>query len=202
MKFEKIGIFGGTFSPPHLGHAAALKSFLEQEKPDEMLVIPTGTPPHKPLRGDATTEQRFAMCRLAFSFPGVTVSDLEIKRGGKSYTVDTLKSLTAEDRRLVLLCGTDMFLSLDTWYSAETIFRLAEIVYVRREKDADVKKQLLMKEEEYRSRFAATVRPLATKVVDISSSGVRERLANGKDASLLLHPDVKRYIEECNLYRN
>lgn len=202
MKLEKIGIFGGTFSPPHVGHASALKSFLEQEEPDEMLVIPTGTPPHKPLRGDVTAEQRFAMCRLAFSTPGVTVSDLEIRRGGKSYTVDTLKSLTAEDRRLILLCGTDMFLSLDTWYSAETIFRLAEIVYVRREKDAEVQKQLLAKEKEYRLRFAAIVRPLATKVVDISSSEVRECLAKGKDASPLLHPDVKRYIEACKLYRN
>ncbi len=199
---KKIGIFGGTFSPPHLGHAAALSSFLAQEKPDEMLVIPTGTPPHKPLKGDATAKQRFDMCRLAFSFSGVTVSDLEIKREGKSYTVDTLKCLTAPDRRLVLLCGTDMFLSLDSWYSTETIFRLAEIVYVRREEDEDVAKRLIQKEEEYRCRFAANVRPLATKVLEVSSSEVRERLAKKQDTSALLHPDVMRYIEECKLYRN
>ena len=199
---EKIGIFGGTFSPPHLGHAAALESFLQEEKPDKMFVIPTGTPPHKILKGDATAEQRLAMCRLAFSFPGVTVHDIEIKRTGKSYTVDTLKQLTAQNRRLVLLCGTDMFLSLDTWYCAEMIFRLAEIVYVRRETDEDMTKRLSQKEEEYRRRFAAIVRPLTTGVVEISSSELRERLATGKDTSAFLHPDVKRYIEKCSLYRN
>lgn len=202
MKNETVGIFGGTFSPPHLGHTAALSAFLKQEKTDRMLVIPTAVPPHKQLKGDATQEQRLAMCRIAFSGLPVTVSDIEMKRGGKSYTVDTLKQLSQKGRRLVLLCGTDMFLSLDKWYRAETIFTLADIVYARREQDPENDALLSKQAEAYRKRFGATVRPLASSVIEISSSEVREALAKGKDTTAFLHPDVRRYIQEWQLYRN
>lgn len=202
MKNETVGIFGGTFSPPHLGHTAALSAFLKQEKTDRMLVIPTAVPPHKQLKGDATPEQRLTMCRIAFSELPVTVSDIEMKRGGKSYTVDTLKQLSCEGRRLILLCGTDMFLSLDTWYCAENIFALADIVYARRERDRDNDALLLKKAEEYRRRFGAVVRPLASSVIEISSSEVRDALMKGKNTTHFLHPDVARYIQKWQLYRN
>lgn len=201
MKQERIGIYGGTFSPPHLGHARALSAFLEQEKPDVMLVIPTAISPHKQMKGDATPEQRLAMCRLAFDALDVTVSDMEIARGGKSYTVETLGELTSDGRRLILLCGTDMFLSLDTWYRAERIFALAEIVYARRENDPDCEKRLSEKAEEYKARFGATVRPLAVDALELSSSEVRSAVADGEDTTALLHPEVRRYIEECQLYQ-
>ena len=167
-----------------------------------MLVIPTAVPPHKQLKRGATQEQRLAMCRIAFSDLPVTVSDIEMKRGGKSYTVDTLKQLSQEGRRLVLLCGTDMFLSLDTWYRAETIFTLADIVYARREQDPENDALLSKQAEMYQKRFGATVRPLSSSVIEISSSEVREVLAKGKDTTAFLHPDVRRYIQEWQLYRN
>ena len=202
MKKETVGIFGGTFSPPHLGHAAALSAFLRQEAPDSMLVIPTAIPPHKQLSGDATPKQRLAMCRLAFSALPVTVSDLEIARGGKSYTVETLRALTAQNRRLILLCGTDMFLSLDTWYRAEEIFSLAEIVYARREGDIALAASMAERAKEYKNRFGAIVRPLVADVVELSSSEVRSAIQSGQSVDAFLHPDVARYIEECKLYRN
>ena len=201
MKKEKIGIFGGTFSPPHLGHAHALEAFLVQEKPDTMLVIPTAIPPHKQLSGDAGPLDRLEMCHLAFDAFGVTVSDMEISRGGKSYTVDTLEALSRDDRTLVLLCGTDMFLSLDAWYMFEKIFQLAEIVYVEREDDEHTKGLLEKKRAYYEANFSAIVRPLLCTPFVASSTMVREAFSTGEDTSLFLNPSVRRYVEECHLYQ-
>ena len=198
---KRIGIYGGTFSPPHLGHYKALKAFIEQERPCDTLVIPTFLPPHKQLKGDATPDERLAMCRLAFSGLPVTVSDLEIARGGKSYTALTLESLHAKDTTLLFLCGTDMFLSMDTWYQPQTIFSLAEIVYVRRENDIDTGETLAKKADLYRERFGARVREIICDVTEVSSTEIRDAIVNGRDTSAFLNPDVRRYIDQWQLYR-
>ena len=93
---KTIGIYGGSFSPPHMGHYRALSAFVNAFKPDKTYVIPTLIPPHKELSSAATPEERLAMCRLAFGELDITVSDMEIKRGGKSYTVLTLQELAKE----------------------------------------------------------------------------------------------------------
>lgn len=199
-----VGIYGGTFSPPHMGHYRALASFISAFSPDQTYVIPTFLPPHKTVSSAASPEQRLQMCHLAFDELGVTVSDMEIRRGGKSYTVLTLEELFAPDTRLLLLCGTDMFLTLDTWYQCERIFALAEIVYaVREEGDEGSAASLAMakKAEEYRARFGAKVHALSGDTLEISSSDLRAMLAKGKDTGTLLHPKVKEYIEQCNLFR-
>ncbi len=199
----KLGIYGGSFSPPHLGHYRALSAFIEQETPDETLVIPTLVPPHKELCGDASPEERLDMCRLAFRDLPITVDPREIHRGGKSYTVLTLEELKNEENRLLFLCGTDMFLTLDAWYRPERIFALAEIVYIQREDgEAGVKanRALCEKAEEYRRRFGATVRELRAPVTEISSSELRDALERGEPVSDFLHPDVEEYIKRCRLY--
>ena len=100
----RIGIYGGSFSPVHNGHVAAAKAFMEQMWLDVLYIMPAGIPPHKQMEGDANTWQRLRMCELAFEgVEGVLISDLEIRREGKSYTVDTLRELSAPDRRLFLL---------------------------------------------------------------------------------------------------
>ena len=133
----RIGIYGGTFSPVHNGHVAAAKAFMEQMWLDVLFVIPAGIPPHKQVDQQVSAIDRYRMCELAFGdMEGVIVSDLELRRDGKSYTVDTLRELTAPDTRLFLLMGTDMLLSLDEWREPEEIFRLSYPVYIRREKDA------------------------------------------------------------------
>ena len=105
----RVGIYGGTFSPVHNGHVAAARAFMEQMWLDILYVIPTGVTPHKDMKGDATASDRLEMCRLAFGgMEGVIVSDLEMRREGKSYTVDTLRELYDPDGRLFLLMGTDM----------------------------------------------------------------------------------------------
>ena len=105
----RVGIYGGTFSPVHNGHVAAAKAFMEQMWLDILYVIPTGVTPHKTMKGDATARDRLEMCRLAFAdVEGVIVSDLEMKREGKSYTVDTLREMNDPAGRLFFLMGTDM----------------------------------------------------------------------------------------------
>ena len=100
----RVGIYGGAFAPIHNGHVAAAKEFMRQMWLDVLFVIPTGTSPHKQIDRGATDADRLEMCRLAFEgVEGVIVSDIEIRRQGKSYTVDTLRELTADDRRLFLL---------------------------------------------------------------------------------------------------
>lgn len=204
MSGERIGIYGGTFSPPHIGHYRALEAFLKQERLDRVYVIPTCLPPHKQPSGDASPEDRLAMCRLAFGDLPVTVSDMEIKRGGKSYTVLTLEELKREDNTLILLCGTDMFLTLDRWYQAERIMQLSEIVYVQREtgEAAQATSEQLQNQADFlRQTFRATTRPLVCDAVMISSSELREALQSGQDTSRFLSPEVRRYIDTWHLYQ-
>lgn len=198
---ERIAIYGGSFSPPHMGHHRALECLIRQERPDRTFLIPALTPPHKQLKGNATPEQRMAMCRIAFRDLPVTVSDMELRRGGTSYTVLTLRELKNTDNTLLLLCGTDMFLTLDTWYMPEEIFALSEIVYMRREADFEMLEKLRKKAEVYREKYGAVTRELAYEPIEVSSTQLRQMIANGLDTAQYLHPDVREYIEECQLYR-
>ena len=147
----RVGIYGGAFSPIHIGHVAAAKAFMEQMWLDVLFVIPTGNSPHKQMSAGASDSDRLEMCRRAFEgVEGVIVSDLEIRRQGKSYTVDTLRELSGDDRRLFMLCGTDMILSLDTWRDPDGIFELCYPVYVRRDKDAMIDNMIVNLYEEFK----------------------------------------------------
>ena len=153
----RIGIYGGSFSPVHNGHVAAAKAFMEQMWLDVLYIIPAGIPPHKQMEGDANAWQRLKMCELAFEgMDGVLISDLEMRREGKSYTVDTLRHLSDSDRRLFLLCGTDMILTLDQWKDPDEIFRLAYPTYIRREEDAELDEKLVEKITEYRNKLGCS----------------------------------------------
>ena len=204
MSCKRIGIYGGSFSPPHNGHRRAVEAFLAQEKPDETYIIPALMPPHKDLQGDATAAQRLEMCRLAFAGLPVTVSDMEIRRGGKSYTVLTLEELKKEDCRLMMLCGTDMFLTLHKWYQPERIFELAEIVYVQRETGENceaIAAQLARQQRYLRETYGAVARPLACDAVMISSTELRKAIQNDQSTDAYLAPAVRGYIDTWKLYR-
>lgn len=198
---EIVGLFGGTFSPPHCGHIHAARSFVRQFLPDVLYVMPCFIPPHKIRRDDATPAQRLEMCRLAFAdIPGTVVSDLEIRRGGKSYTRDTLLSLSREGRRILLLCGTDMFLSLEEWYCPADIFRMAEIVLVRREEDSGLADRIGQLTDAYRRKYGAVIHVLEDTPIVISSTEIRARLAQGLPMDGYLTDGVERYIIQCGLY--
>ena len=197
----RIGIYGGTFSPPHLGHVKAAEEFFKQMELDLLYIIPTAVPPHKQLDAGDDPRHRLAMCELAFAgMERVIVSDMEIARGGKSYTVDTLRALTDEDRRLFLLVGTDMMLTLDRWREAEEIFRLCYPVYMRRENDPVIEGQIIAKNSEYLAKFGKIVRRIPMEFVDVSSTAVRERVRAGGSLADLVPEAVAAYIAKEGLY--
>ena len=174
---------------------------MEQMWLDILYVIPAATPPHKAMDAPISAEHRLEMCRRAFgSIEGVYVSDMEIQRGGKSYTVETLRELTGEDRRLFLLCGTDMMLTLDQWYCADEIFRLCYPVYMRREKDAILDQKIIRKIAEYQEKYGKVVRRIVEDPIEISSSLIRQKLLSGESVDQLIPASVEKYIKANHLY--
>lgn len=197
----RIGIYGGTFGPVHMGHVRAARAFMEQMWLDVLYVIPAGIPPHKVLEAGDDPRHRLRMCELAFGgMEGVIVSDMEIRRGGMSYTVDTLRELSGEGNRLFLLCGTDMLLTLDTWHEAREIFKLCYPVYVRREADKTLDEKIVAAIARYGREYGAVIRKLVTEPLEISSTEVREAVAAGRDISKMVPPVVAAYIAKNHLY--
>jgi len=200
---ERFGIYGGTFSPIHMGHVRAAHAFLEAMQLDRLLVIPTAQPPHKAAVDGASADQRLRMAQLAFaaSDERLTVSDYEIRRDGKSYTVYTLEHFTKPDRELFMLVGTDMFLTLANWYRAADIFKMTRIVLMRRETDDGNTALIAEKMQEYRERYAARIHVIAQPPLVVSSTELRERLRGGLSVDGLLSDSVAEYIAKNNLYR-
>ena len=200
----KLGIYGGTFSPIHLGHVKAAHAFLSAMALDRLLVIPTATPPHKAEVEGADASHRLAMVRLALagSDARLEVSDCEIRRAGKSYTIYTLEQLAAPDTTLFMLVGTDMFLTLDRWYRAADIFRLAEIVLMRRETDDALAEEIREKSRAYRENYGARLHEIPEPPLVVSSTELRERLRTGMPTDGLLPETVAAYIAKNKLYRS
>ena len=123
----RIALYGGSFNPPHLGHAEAAYTVYEELKPDKLLIIPDNIPPHKEMEeGCPSAEERLELCRLAFAeIPGAEVSDIEVRREGRSYTADTVELLRAQypEAELILVMGTDMLLCFEDWYRFEYLIR-------------------------------------------------------------------------------
>ena len=201
----RIGIYGGSFSPVHSGHVAAAKAFMEQMWLDLLYVIPAGIPPHKQIVGGADAGQRLKMCELAFAdMEGVVISDMEIRREGASYTVDTLRQIFQMcdgDSRLFLLMGTDMLLTLDRWREPEEIFRLSYPVYMRREgNDPILDARIVAKIGEYQQKYGKVVRRIVGDPVVVSSTQVRRAIAEGRSIDGMVPPAVAAYIRDHNLY--
>lgn len=202
MDMLRVGIYGGTFAPIHNGHVAAAKAFMEQMKLDYLFIIPTYLPPHKQVDGSDDPLYRLKMCELAFrDVEGVVISDMEIRRGGKSYTYDTLKELQRPDTRLFLLCGTDMVLTFDTWHRFEDIFKMCYPIYVRRENDPLITNRIVAKIGEYYEKYGVMFRKVQLDPIPISSTQIRQAVREGKDISSMVPAGVARFIEENQLYR-
>ena len=201
MAKEVLGLFGGTFAPPHNGHVYALGKFLEAVKPDRTVVMPTGIPPHKYKAAGDTPGIRLEMCREAFgAFPGTEVSDYEILRAGKSYTYLTLEHLYAPGREIVMLCGSDMFLTLSGWYRAPEIFRLATVAALTREPALDAR----MRETaaRYEGDWGARVILIGAEPLKLSSTEVRRRIREGGSLCGLLPEGVERIVRREHLYES
>ncbi|MDD6160797.1 MAG: bis(5'-nucleosyl)-tetraphosphatase (symmetrical) YqeK [Oscillospiraceae bacterium] len=198
----KIGIYGGSFNPPHLGHMAAAKAAKAVLGLDRLLIVPACDPPHKELTADsATPAQRLDMARIMADQIGAECWDVEIARAGVSYTVDTLeqaKKLWPEDE-LWLLMGTDMFLTLQYWREPRRIMELAGIcAFGRSEKDSE---ELFATQREYLSKtFGARIATVSIPdLVDISSTALRKGLAEGRGREYL-HEAIYGYILRERIY--
>lgn len=197
----RVGIYGGTFAPVHNGHVTSAKAFMEQMKLDYLYIIPTYLPPHKEVDFADSPTMRLKMCELAFGdMDGVVVSDMELRRGGRSYTYDTLCELASEDKKLFLLCGTDMVLTFDQWFRYEDILHMCYPTYVRRENDKIIENRIIAKITEYYNKYGVMFRRIITDPIELSSTDIRKAIAEGRDISSLVPQKVAEYIKENRLY--
>ena len=199
----RIGIFGGTFNPPHNGHVTLARAAAEQLALDRLLIMPACVPPHKPLPDRVTPQQRYAMAELMAAPVGrcAQASDIELHRTGKSYTSDTLQTLHEQypDAELWLLMGSEMFLSLHTCHEPEVICALAHIAaFSRVEEDirAAMERQKQTLEQQYRAEVALLNNP---QLIELSSTDVRAALAAGRGSELVPEA-VWGYIRREHLY--
>lgn len=169
---------------------------------DRVLLIPTRVPPHKAAPDLASAGERFAMCRLAAQGkPWLELSDIEMRREGKSYTAETLEELSVlyPQDQFYLLMGEDMFLTLGRWYRPETIFSLASVCTTPRSPDGlDALRQKAL---EYTGQFQARCFLEHIPYLPISSTQVRQAVARGEDVSGLVPQAVAAYMKERGLYR-
>ena len=203
----RIGVYGGTFNPPHLGHIAAARAVFETLKLDRLLLIPDRQPPHKPLpEGSPSPEQRLELTRLSGEQLGlgdrVETLDLELHRSGPSYTADTLRAVHERypDDELWLLMGTDMFLTLHTWHEPEQILALAGIAAFSRSQEDTEELFSRQRERLYRTYPSARIFTLGVPgMVEISSTQLRELLAEGRGGQFLA-PAVYGAVLRDGLY--
>ena len=201
MDMLRVGVYGGTFAPIHNGHVQAAKAFMEQMKLDYLFIVPTYLPPHKQIDSSDDPLYRLKMCELAFAdVDGVVISDVEIRRGGKSYTYDTLSELQRPDTRLFLLCGTDMVLTFDTWYRFEDILKMCYPTYVRREDDPLLTNRIVAKIGEYYQKYGVMFRKILTDPIDLSSTEIRRAVKQGRDISDMVPTRVADFIRDNRLY--
>lgn len=201
-KERKIGIFGGSFNPVHNGHIKLAKTYYDALELDELLVIPTNISPHKSVDNPTSAEDRVNMLQLAFKdMPYVTVSDIELRLGGKSYTVLTLtelKKLYPNDK-LYLIVGGDMFLCFDKWREYEKILSMCTLCAAPRE-EGETLKLLEYQQKLDPSRESTIV--LDASVLEVSSSEIRSKIENKQELKSLVPNEVFEYIVEKGLYNN
>lgn len=198
---KRIGLYGGTFNPIHTGHIEAAKGAMAALGLDRLLLIPAWAAPHKAMpEGSATPQQRLEMLHLAAAeLPGAEVCDMELRRQGVSYSYETVMELRRQypEDELVLLMGSDMFLSFDTWIKPEIILQNAALgVFCRGDKGeaaAIEKKKAVMEQQ------GADIRLIHHEPIPISSTQLRRLLAFGCREEFL-HPAVSDYICQQGLY--
>ncbi|MEJ7785542.1 MAG: nicotinate (nicotinamide) nucleotide adenylyltransferase [Solirubrobacteraceae bacterium] len=192
---SRLGLLGGTFNPPHLGHLACASEALEQLGLDRVELVPVFTPPHKTVAGDPGADVRLELCRLAVGDDDrLGVCDLEVRRGGPSFTVDTLRALDGSDE-LTFIVGGDMALSLPAWHRPAEILRRARLGVVER---GDTRRAEI---EHTLARYPdASIDFFTMPRIDISSTDVRARAAAGRRIRHLVPAGVAGAIAARGLY--
>ncbi len=195
---ERIGVLGGTFDPVHVGHLAAARAAIECARLDRVIFMASGQPPHRPAAA-AAPEHRLEMTRLAtFGDPRLAVSDLELRRPGVSFTSDTLRELHAlyPQAELFLILGWDAARLFSTWHQPEKVRELATIVVVARPGSASPQPADL----EAAGLSGDGVILCLGRTPDVSASGIREDIKNGRSVEGKVPPAVERYVATHHLY--
>ncbi len=201
---RRIGLFGGSFDPIHIGHLIIAQDAVDQLGLDEVLFIPAAVPPHKRHRERATDEARLAMVKLAVeSNPLFSVSEVELERGGISYTCETVADLAREHRGcgLFLIIGSDTLVDLHNWYKIDELATLCEFCSFMRpgESDPDQIRQKIGLSPKLKERVMSNM--FESRMIGISSSEIRSRIAAGQGIRYLVPAAVENFILEHGLYR-
>ncbi|MBQ1351237.1 MAG: nicotinate (nicotinamide) nucleotide adenylyltransferase [Oscillospiraceae bacterium] len=199
---KKIGIFGGTFNPPHIGHILSAEAAAKKLDVDLLLLIPTGLPPHKELPEQTpTAEDRLEMLRLATDgMKNTEILDWELKRAGKSYTIDTVHALQAEypDGEFYLMMGTDMFQSLESWREYEALLSLVHLVVFNRGEKEETERNRAYAQK-LKEQYGADIICMREKPTVISSTQLRAAVKEGTWHPFV-SPAVYGYILRRQLY--
>lgn len=213
----KTGILGGTFNPIHNGHLLIANAALEYCGLDRVLFLPAANPPHKQIAAEVSFEHRLAMVKLAIADnPKFIASDLEAKRPGRSFSVDTLRQMQQShpDDEFYFIIGLDSFRDITTWKNFRQLFELANIVIATRPgPGADDPYQFLPvaikddfcydeKSLKLRHKSGRELFFIEETNLDISSTRIRERVAQGRSIRGVVAPLVADYIERYDLYRD
>lgn len=201
---RRIGIIGGSFDPVHMGHLIIAQDAAERLELSEVVFIPAAVPPHKQHLTQVDAEHRLNMIRMAVeSDIRFSVSDVEIQRGGVSYTVDTIRELKAErpDADWVLVVGSDTLVDLHNWYKIDELLDLCEVATFLRPGENDLEEivgKVLVTERHKQNLLENMV---GAHQVEISSTEIRMRVTEGLSIRYLVPPEVEMYIFEHGLYR-
>lgn len=198
---EKIGVFGGSFNPMHNGHINLIIGCKETLELDRVIVVPSGVPVHKDGSQIINGEDRLRMCKLAVEkHPWCEVSDMELTRKEKSFTVITLRELKRKypNDTLFLLIGSDMFTTFHLWHLYKEILSLVVICVMKRDDVSDEKMEKTKRELESEG---GEIEIIHCPIVEISSSMIRDMIKKSENVSELMPQEVLMYITEKGLYK-
>ena len=202
-KKKRVGIMGGTFNPVHMAHLILAENAYRDQGLDEILFIPNCDPPHKVGLGTLPAAIRYEMLELAVDeIPYFTVTDMEIRRQGLSYTSDTLAQLQSEnpDTEYYFIMGADSLFEIETWHEPVWIMQHCRILAAVR--DGHSQDEMIRRKDELNSKYGAGIELLTIPELDLSSTEIRSRVAMGKSIRFMVPEKVCRYIEDNGLYRD
>jgi nicotinate-nucleotide adenylyltransferase len=189
---SKVGIFGGTYDPIHLGHLITAQSVREIRNLDKIIFIPAFISPHKSDVKTSSAEDRLNMIKLAIDgIPFFDYSDIEIKKGGVSYTIDTLKELKKIYDEMEFIIGYDNIFTFHTWKEPDEIMKLAKIIVLKRKSSHP---------PQFEDKYYKQAVFVQTRGIEISATDLRERVRKGLPINFLVPPKVMEYIYQHKLY--
>ena len=189
---SKVGIFGGTFDPIHLGHLITAQSVKEIRNLDKIIFIPAYISPHKTDAKPSSPEDRLNMIKIAVDgIPFFDCSDIEVNKGGISYTIDTLRELKKYYDKIEFIIGYDNIFTFHTWKEPDEIFKLADVIVLKRKSSHP---------PQFEDKYFRQAIFVQTRGIEISATDIRERVKSGMPINFLVPTKVMEYIYNHKLY--